>query len=216
MATKFESIYEKFLQDIDDYELGLIQDYELGNLCFGYLEKAKALHFPQCQKDLNDVTVNLVTYINGVKVEDNVPKDESIETEIVDGEDVAEMPSEATQEPSEAVVQQDEVLITQDENPLTEPTEEDYVFVAREGHFNIDLTHTEQYILALGMKKAWLSSKKYSADLMSKDIGDRDYKAVQGYNYIKEMRNLDLELEDEIRKYGVEYTYTIDALSTGW
>lgn len=230
MATNFESIYEKFLLEIDDYELGLIQDYELGNLCFGYLEKAKALYFPQCEKDLNDVVINKITYINGVRIEpvnesiatgnnvNNVinENNEIVETEIPEGEDATEVPSEPTEEPTEGVQTENEELIVEDETVDTEPLEDDYVFVAIEGYFNADLTGNEQYILALGMKKAWLSSKKFSADLMSKDIGDRDYRAVQGFNYIKELRNLDLELEEEIRRYGVQYTYSIDELSSGW
>lgn len=223
MATNFESIYEKFLLEIDDYELGLIQDYELGNLCFGYLEKAKALYFPQCNQDLEDVVINRVTYINGVRIEptqleESIATDNVIgeETENPEGEDVAEVPSEATGERTDAVPTEDGELIIEDETLNTEPSEEDYVFIAIEGYFNADLTNTEQYILAKGMKKAWLSSKKFSADLMSKDIGDRDYKAVQGYNYIKELRSLDAELEEEIRRYGVQYTYTLEDLTSGW
>lgn len=75
------------------------------------------------------------------------------------------------------------------------------------GEFQDDLTSQEQYILALGMKKAWLSSKLNNADLMSKDIGDRDYKAVQGTPYIKELSKLDAQLDSEIRNYGVSYTW---------
>lgn len=75
------------------------------------------------------------------------------------------------------------------------------------GEFEEDLTSQEQHILALGMKKAWLSAKLHNADLMIKDIGDRDYKAVQGTNYLKEISKLDSKLEDEIRKYAVSYTY---------
>lgn len=75
------------------------------------------------------------------------------------------------------------------------------------GEFEEDLTSQEQYILALGMKKAWLSPKINNADLMSKAIGDRDYKAVQGTSYIKELSSLNEKIDDEIRRYAVEYTY---------
>lgn len=83
------------------------------------------------------------------------------------------------------------------------------------GEFQEDLTSQEQHILALGMKKAWLSSKLYNADLMSKEIGDRDYRAVQGTNYLKELSKLDDKLEDEIRRYAVAYTYKNFSLE-GW
>lgn len=83
------------------------------------------------------------------------------------------------------------------------------------GEFEEDLTSQEQYILALGMKKAWLSPKLNNADLMAKSIGDRDYKAVQGTNYIKELAKLDAQIEEEIRKYNVAYTYKNFSLE-GW
>lgn len=75
------------------------------------------------------------------------------------------------------------------------------------GEFNETLNSQEQFILALGMKKAWLSSKINNADLMSKDIGDRDYKAIQGTNYIKELSKLNNLIKDEIREYSVQYTW---------
>lgn len=75
------------------------------------------------------------------------------------------------------------------------------------GEFEDTLTSQEQYILALGMKKSWLSSKLNNADLMAKQIGDRDYKAVQGTVYIKELSKLNLDIEEEIRRYSIAYTY---------
>lgn len=161
MATLFTSVYLKFLAEIDDYELGLVSNDELNNICFNYLDKARAMYFPQCKKDLDDVTIQLQSEIDGL-------------------------------EPINAEV--DRIV----------------------GQFNEDLTNREQYILALCMKKAWLSSRLYSADLMSKDVGDRDYKAVQGTPYLKELGNLDKSIEEEIHKYAVEYTYSLKDLSEGW
>ncbi|KDN90453.1 hypothetical protein EF87_20965, partial [Bacillus amyloliquefaciens] len=57
MATSFQNIYEKFLGLIDDYELGLITQEERNEVLFGYLNEARSLHFPQCEKDLNKITV---------------------------------------------------------------------------------------------------------------------------------------------------------------
>jgi hypothetical protein len=83
------------------------------------------------------------------------------------------------------------------------------------GEFTDDLTSQEQFILALGMKKAWLSPKVLSADLMKRAIGDRDFKAVQGNRYISDLSKLDDKIEDEIRRYSVEYTYKGFSLE-GW
>lgn len=84
-----------------------------------------------------------------------------------------------------------------------------------EGEFNEDLNSQEQFILALGMKKAWLSPKLKNADLMTKAIGDRDYKAVQGTNYIKELAKLDAQIEDEVDRYARAYSWKNLDLS-GW
>lgn len=83
------------------------------------------------------------------------------------------------------------------------------------GEFSEDLTSQEQHILALGMKKAWIEPKLSNADLMTKSIGDRDYKAVQGTNYIKELAKLDLQIEDEVDRYAKAYTWKNLDLS-GW
>jgi len=144
MSTSFIQINKKFLGLVDDYELGLIEDIELNEVLFNYLDLAKSLYFPQCKKDLENYT----------------------ETDGV-------------------------------------------------GEFAEDLTSQEQYILALGMKKAWLSSKLNNADLMRKEIGDRDYKAVQGTTYIKELSKLDAQIEDEIHRYAVAYTYK-NFSTEGW
>jgi hypothetical protein len=75
------------------------------------------------------------------------------------------------------------------------------------GEFTEDLTSQEQYILALGMAKAWISPKVKNADLMSKSIGDRDYKAVQGTSYIKELSKLEKQIEDEVDDYARRYSW---------
>ncbi|MCY7911096.1 hypothetical protein MOB65_19780 [Bacillus inaquosorum] len=75
------------------------------------------------------------------------------------------------------------------------------------GEFHEDLTQQEEYILAYGMKMAWISTKLNNADNMSKEIGDRDYKAIQGTSYIKELSKLLKDTKDDIRELAVEYTY---------
>lgn len=137
MSTPFESIYQKFLLQIDDYELAIVDDIALADTLKGYLSSASGLHFKNCRKDLS----------------------------------------------------------RQDETSFLET-----------------LTLEEEHILALCMKKVWLSAKLMNADLMRKEIGDRDYRAVQGNNYIKELRNLMMMLDDEIEKATISYTYTLSDL----
>jgi len=54
MTTPFQSIYDKFLNLIEDYELALFTDEELSDLLSSYLNRAISLDFKQCIKDLSD------------------------------------------------------------------------------------------------------------------------------------------------------------------
>ncbi len=83
------------------------------------------------------------------------------------------------------------------------------------GEFEETLDSNEVYILSLGMKKAWISPKLNSADLMTKDIGDRDYKAIQGTSYLKELSRLEKEYEEEVDKYARAYTWK-NFTTEGW
>ena len=50
------------------------------------------------------------------------------------------------------------------------------------------------------MKLEWLRDRIYQEDLMRQNIGDRDYKAVQGTAYLDSLRVLANQLLDEIRR----------------
>lgn len=73
--------------------------------------------------------------------------------------------------------------------------------------FNVKMGFTEKSIIAKSMKLEWLREKKYSAELMQKSIGDRDFTAVQGYNYLKEMNLVEKDLAKQVRDYLIEYSY---------
>ena len=56
--------------------------------------------------------------------------------------------------------------------------------------FNNDLSLPERLIIAKSMKLEWLRDRIYQEDLMRQNIGDRDYKAVQGTAYLDSLRVL--------------------------
>lgn len=80
--------------------------------------------------------------------------------------------------------------------------------------FNTDLSHVEKVVLSKAMKLEWVGERLYSADLMRRSIGDRDYKAVQGTDLIKQLSALHSKLEKEINKMLINYSYT-DAENMG-
>lgn len=79
--------------------------------------------------------------------------------------------------------------------------------------FGTELKLVEKSIFAKAMKLEWLREKKYSAELMQKAIGDRDFTAVQGYNYLKEINNIEKDLEKQIRNYLIDYSYREEFVS---
>lgn len=83
----------------------------------------------------------------------------------------------------------------------------DEIFDFENEVFKEDLGFTEKSIFAKAMKLEWLREKKYSAELMQKAIGDRDFTAVQGYNYLKEINAIEKDLSKEIREYLIAYSY---------
>lgn len=73
--------------------------------------------------------------------------------------------------------------------------------------FNSELTSLEKVLVAKCMVLEWVNTKRNSAELMRKAIGDRDYKAIQGTTYLKELNNLEVSIRNEIRKTIIRYSY---------
>lgn len=73
--------------------------------------------------------------------------------------------------------------------------------------FHADLYHAEKIALAKAMKLEWLNEKIYSEDLMRRAIGDRDYKAVQGTDYVRRLGEQAQKLKNEIEQDLINYSY---------
>lgn len=73
--------------------------------------------------------------------------------------------------------------------------------------FNTDLTLAEKILVSKAMKLEWTREKKYSEELMRKSIGDRDYKAVQGVDYLKQLTQVENNLKKEIQDLIVSRSY---------
>lgn len=66
--------------------------------------------------------------------------------------------------------------------------------------FNVKLSSYEIVVLAKAMTLEWVRVHKNSEENMRKSIGDRDYNAVQGYQYLEKLQALDSQLTREIRR----------------
>lgn len=74
--------------------------------------------------------------------------------------------------------------------------------------FSNDLMHIQKVALGKAMKLEWIGEKLYSADLMRKSVGDRDYKAVQGDGYLRQLSMMEIRLRKEIDRLLIDYSYT--------
>lgn len=70
MATPFQSVYDKFLSYIDDYELALITTEELDDMLEGYLSRAVSLDFKQCKANLNNVDLDIKQFNEELTLEE--------------------------------------------------------------------------------------------------------------------------------------------------
>lgn len=82
-----------------------------------------------------------------------------------------------------------------------------YDFDLEAGHFNSDFEYPEKLLLAKAMKLEWVKEKKYSLELMRKSLGDRDFKATQGYPYLNSLTGVEAALEKEIRTHLIRNSF---------
>lgn len=123
--TYYDEIYKVFLNSIDSYELAQMDDIELEERLYGYLDSGRLMFATYIAHDLYD------------------------------------------------------------DSP-------------EEGRFNFKLKGFEISLLAKAMKLEWVRELEHSEDLMRKAIGDRDYSAVQGYQYLDRLQAMDKRLTNEI------------------
>lgn len=82
--------------------------------------------------------------------------------------------------------------------------------------FNTDLNYIEKTLVSKAMKLEWVGGKKHSGELMRKSIGDRDYKAIQGVDYLKGLSDVEEKLRNEIDRIMIDYSYSKDDFFGGW
>lgn len=209
LATTYEELYKRFLNKVDDYDLlklGEVSEQDLKDVLEGYLDSA-IVYFSQCKKDL-DTKVFVDSLGNIVNPDDinNVEDTVSEEDNTIVSDNVENTESVDNTENIENVETVENIDDTNDgtENANSEDSNDKPVIFEA---FKDDLTRQEKEILTTAMVIAWLEPKLMSIELMNKDIGDRDYKSIQGHPYLKEINALKTDLEKKVRTYGVQYTY---------
>lgn len=132
-TTKFDEIFRRFLGQIDDYELGMIEEEEFEQVLVNYFENSL--------ESLQELDIDI----------DNID------------------------------------------------------FENRD--FGVALTHIEKTIIAKAMALEWVRTRILRAELMERDIGDRDHRAVQGDRYIRELIPLEQKMDEDVRQMIIDNSY---------
>ncbi|MBF1543574.1 MAG: hypothetical protein HXO06_00090 [Prevotella salivae] len=73
--------------------------------------------------------------------------------------------------------------------------------------FNIDLTLTEQALVAKAMTIVWVDRERKNLDILRKTVGDRDYKTVSTADQLKQLTNTHTALRKELEQQLIDYSY---------
>lgn len=73
--------------------------------------------------------------------------------------------------------------------------------------FNIDLTLTEQALVAKAMTIVWVDRERKNLDILRKTVGDRDYKTASTADQLKQLTNTHTALRKELEQQLIDYSY---------
>ena len=197
MATQLDVIYNKFLSQIDDIELSLLEDNDLADLLLDLLENA-TVEFRECKKDLtiNKPYKRSYRFSDGRSFSINTLLDEN--TKITVRDDIRELKQDI-----DYSIDYNKSLLELDIKTRTTPRVE--VEISSEGTIEADLTLEEIYILALSMKLFWLSPKINREENLRQMMNDRDFKQLSNANMLKMLLQLQTATRQELQKFKQRY-----------
>lgn len=199
MATQLDVIFNKFLSQIDDIELGLLEDNDLENLLIDYLENA-TVEFRECKKDLTINRPFKRTYtFNGERsFSINTLLDQN--TKITVRDDTRRL-----KENIDYSINYNKSLFELDIKTISTPKGRVEIEISSEGSIEADLTLEEIYILALSMRLFWLSPKIHREENLRQMMNDRDYSQLSNANMLKALLQLQTATRQELQKFKQRY-----------
>lgn len=199
MATQLDVIFNKFLSQIDDIELGLLEDDDLENLLIDYLENA-TVEFRECKKDLTINRPFKRTYsFNGKRsFSINTLLDQN--TKITVRDDTRKL-----KENIDYSINYNKSLFELDIKTISTPKGRVEIEISSEGSIEADLTLEEIYILALSMRLFWLSPKIHREENLRQMMNDRDFNQLSNANMLKALLQLQTATRQELQKFKQRY-----------
>lgn len=210
--TPFSSIYELFFSQIDDYELGLIDDETMVEFLYNHLVSA-IVEFKICKTDLTkrekSAIGNLVLDFEKDNTSDITKLlplvREDLEFNLYDGEVKLERNKDffiKFSKDEKDNVEKLEIVITNQKFMKTLKLTWIYF-----GAFKSDLAEEEKMILALGMLSSWLNHKVYREDNLTQTLGDTDYKGFSNANMVARLVELKKLTDSQLKKRIKNYSY---------
>ncbi|EJT5937339.1 hypothetical protein N2W52_002114 [Clostridium perfringens] len=210
--TPFSSIYELFFNQIDDYELGLIDDETMVEFLYNHLVSA-IVEFKICKTDLTkrekSEIGNLVLDFEKDNTSDITKLlplvREDLEFNLYDGEVKLERNKDffiKFSKDEKDNVEKLEIIITNQKFMKTLKLTWIYF-----GGFKSDLAEEEKMILALGMLSSWLNHKVYREDNLTQTLGDTDYKGFSNANMVARLVELKKLTDSQLKKRIKNYSY---------
>ena len=199
MATQLDVIFNKFLSQIDDIELSLLDDKDLQDLLMDYLENA-TVEFRECKKDLtiNRPYKKRYVFSEGDTFSINTLLDENTKITVRDG-------SRKLKEDVDYSVDYNKSLLALDVKTRTTPRDSIEIEISSEGSIEADLTLEEIYILTLSMRLFWLSPKIFREENLRQMMNDRDFAQLSNANMLKALLQLQTATRQELQKFKQRY-----------
>lgn len=199
MATQLDVIFNKFLSQIDDIELSLLEDNDLENLLIDYLENA-TVEFRECKKDLTISRPFKRTYSFPAERSFSINTLLDQNTKITVRDDVREL-----KENIDYSIDYNKSILELDIKTRSTPKGRVEIEISSEGFIEADLTLEEIYILALSMRLFWLSPKIHREENLRQMMNDRDYNQLSNANMLKVLLQLQTATRQELQKFKQRY-----------
>lgn len=199
MATQLDVIFNKFLSQIDDIELSLLEDNDLENLLIDYLENA-TVEFRECKKDLTISRPFKRTYSFPAERSFSINTLLDQNTKITVRDDVREL-----KENIDYSIDYNKSILELDIKTKSTPKGRVEIEISSEGFIEADLTLEEIYILALSMRLFWLSPKIHREENLRQMMNDRDYNQLSNASMLKVLLQLQTATRQELQKFKQRY-----------
>lgn len=191
MGTPLSRIYTKFLSQLDDKELLLVDEDILEDLLLEYLENA-TIDFTQCRKDLSFTPpekCEVITITEGETSQiEFIPKEGNITSIKIENLTTGEI----YEEEEDYTLDEEQVVFA---NPIEGEISIRYIL---EGYFEQDLEVIEIRILALAMLLSYLKPKIMTQDSLKQFVSDKDFTKLSGANMLLRLIGLKNNTEKEL------------------